>query len=100
MRRAHGPFALCNRGGAGKAMVYFEVILALVKMLSYFDFKKASGEAGELGQGEIGGVPGRRGRKEEFQMYDVVTADHDGPILTFSPRGEIWRELAEMLGIC
>ncbi|ROW10974.1 hypothetical protein VMCG_00878 [Cytospora schulzeri] len=93
MHRAHAPFALGDRGCAGKAMAYLEVSLTLAKTVWYFDFEKAPGEAGELGGGGYGGVSGGRGRKEEFQLYDVATADHDGPLLKFSPRVEVLGDL-------
>lgn len=95
MRRAHAPFALGDRGCAGKAMAYLEISLMLAKTLWYFDFERAAGEAGELGCGGCKGVKGEAGRqrKDEFQLYDIVTAAHDGPLLTFVPRGELWREL-------
>ncbi|ROW13543.1 hypothetical protein VPNG_04492 [Cytospora leucostoma] len=93
MRRAHAPFALGDRGCAGKAMAYLEVSLMIAKTLWYFDFGKAPGEAGELGGGRSSGASDGRGRKEEFQLYDVVTAAHDGPLLVFTPRAGFWQEI-------
>lgn len=51
-RTAFAPFALGDRGCAGRAVVYSETSQAAVKTLWYFDFKKA----GPMG----GGTPGRR----------------------------------------
>lgn len=93
MRRAIAPFALGDRGCAGKAMAYLEVSLMIAKTLWYFDFKKAPGEAGGLGGGRSGSASDGRGREEEFRLYDVVTADHDGPLLAFTPRAEVWQEV-------
>lgn len=95
MRRAHAPFALGDRGCAGKAMAYLEISLMLAKTLWYFDFERAAGKAGEVGCGGCGKAKDEAGRqrKDELQLFDIVTAAHDGPLLTFKPRGEFWREL-------
>lgn len=95
MRRAHAPFALGERGCAGKAMAYLEISIMLVKTLWYFDFERAPGEAGEVGSGGHSKFKGEvdRQRKDEFQLFDIITAAHDGPLLTFKPRGNWWQEL-------
>ncbi|KAK7701523.1 hypothetical protein SLS64_010268 [Diaporthe eres] len=95
MRRAHAPFALGERGCAGKAMAYLEISIMLAKTLWYFDFEKAPGVAGEVGSGGHARFKGDadRQRKDEFQLFDIITAAHDGPLLTFKPRGDLWQEL-------
>ncbi|KAI8632409.1 cytochrome P450 [Xylariaceae sp. FL1651] len=92
MRRALAPFALGDRGCAGKAMAYLEASLVVAKTLWYFDFRTAEGPAGRVG----GGTPGRdwRDRVDEYQLYDIFTADHDGPNLAFRPRAGVKSELA------
>ncbi|KAI1802859.1 cytochrome P450 [Daldinia bambusicola] len=92
MRRALAPFALGDRGCAGKAMAYLEASLVVAKTLWYFDFRTAWGPAGRVG----GGTPGRswRDRVDEYQLYDIFTADHDGPNLVFKPRAGVKGELA------
>ncbi|KAI0006643.1 cytochrome P450 [Xylariaceae sp. FL0662B] len=92
MRRALAPFALGDRGCAGKAMAYLEASLAVAKTLWYFDFRTVEGPAGRVG----GGTPGRdwRDRVDEYQLYDIFTADHDGPNLVFKPRAGVKGELA------
>ncbi|KAL1858048.1 hypothetical protein Daus18300_010160 [Diaporthe australafricana] len=92
MRAAFAPFALGETGCLGKAMAYQEMSLVLAKTLWYFDFERAAGEAGRLGEGEPGKTNGR-GKKEEYQLFDLAVADHDGPNLVFRPRGEYWHEL-------
>lgn len=96
MRRAHAPFALGDRGCAGKAMAYLEISLMLARTLWYFDFKKASGNAGALGSGGHANLKSEAGRQreDEFQLFDIVTAAHDGPLLVFTPRGDFWQDLA------
>ncbi|CAJ2513104.1 Uu.00g012230.m01.CDS01 [Anthostomella pinea] len=84
-RAAFVAFSLGARGCAGKAMAYLEVGLVSAKTLWYFDFEPAS-EYGALGRdtNEMG----------EFLLHDVFTSSHDGPYLTFTPRGDLWKELA------
>ncbi|KAI1761896.1 cytochrome P450 [Hypoxylon sp. FL1150] len=92
MRRALAPFALGDRGCAGKAMAYLEASLVVAKTLWYFDFRTAEGPAGRVG----GGTPGRgwRDREDEYQLFDIFTADHDGPNLVFEPRVGVQGQLA------
>ncbi|KAI1754179.1 cytochrome P450 [Xylaria castorea] len=93
MRRAHVAFGLGDRSCAGKSMAYMETSVTIARILWYFDFERAAGEAGNLGCG-------RKGSKEQwdepnqFQIYDILGADHDGPNLMFRPRGKYWQELA------
>ncbi|THV53997.1 hypothetical protein BGAL_0037g00410 [Botrytis galanthina] len=94
MRAAFAPFALGDTGCLGKAMAYHETSLAIAKTLWYFDFEKASGEAGKLGEGQPGNINGRD-RVDEYQLLDLAVADHDGPNLAFAPREEYWRELSD-----
>lgn len=93
MRAAFAPFALGETGCLGKAMAYQEMSLVVAKTLWYFDFDRVAGEAGRLGEGEPGRTDGR-GRKDEYQLFDLAVADHDGPNLVFRPRDEYWQELA------
>jgi cytochrome P450 len=92
MKRSWAPFSLGDRSCAGKSMAYLEMSLAVARTLWYFDFKKAPGEAGKLGEGQSGRQDGR-GRQDEFQLYDSIVVDHDGPHLLFVLRGEYWKEL-------
>lgn len=92
MHEAFTPFSIGYRGCAGKAMAYLETSLVIAKTLWYFDFKLAPGKLGKVG----GGTPGRtdgRGRPEEYQLYDVIAGEHDGPYLVFSPRGNACDDL-------
>ncbi|TVY75605.1 Cytochrome P450 monooxygenase apf7 [Lachnellula suecica] len=94
MRRAFAPFALGDRGCAGKAMAYLETSLTVAKTLWYFDFETAPGELGKVGGGTPGTKDGRE-KVDEYQLYDTFTADHDGPNLVFRPRANFWRKLEE-----
>ncbi|CAG8953233.1 hypothetical protein HYFRA_00003436 [Hymenoscyphus fraxineus] len=85
MRAAFAPFALGETGCLGKAMAYLEMSLVVAKTLWSFDFDKAPGEAGKLGEGVPGRTDGRH-RVDEYQLLDLAVADHDGPNLVFTPR--------------
>lgn len=92
MRRAFIPFAAGETGCLGKCMAYHETSLTVAKTLWYFDFHYPPGKVGQLGEGQPGRTDGR-GRKDEYQLYDIATADHDGPNLTFEPREDFCEEL-------
>ncbi|GAP90593.1 putative benzoate 4-monooxygenase cytochrome P450 protein [Rosellinia necatrix] len=65
MRRAFQPSLLGDRGCAGKPMAYMELSLIIAKTLWYFDFHKAPGEAGMVGEGNAKSTDGRH-RRDEF----------------------------------
>ncbi|XXG99667.1 hypothetical protein Hte_006008 [Hypoxylon texense] len=94
MRDAFIPFSLGPRGCAGRSMAYLETGLAVAKVLWYFDFEVAPGKLGRIGEGHSGMGLGRESG-EEFQLYDVFTAMHQGPWLTFKPRGDFWKDLSQ-----
>ncbi|KAI1453478.1 cytochrome P450 [Annulohypoxylon moriforme] len=94
VRGAFTPFALGDTACLGKGLAYNEISLVIAKTLWYFDFEKAPGEAGKLGEGEPGRTDGR-GRVSEYQLFDHAVADHDGPNLVFKPRGEYWKALID-----
>ncbi|KAF1964768.1 hypothetical protein BU23DRAFT_491609 [Bimuria novae-zelandiae CBS 107.79] len=73
-------------------MAYLEISLTIARTLWYFNFKKAPGAAGKLGEGDPRKKDGRE-RVEEFQIYESLVVDNDGPNLVFTPRGEHWRSL-------
>ncbi|KAM7184614.1 Cytochrome P450 [Naviculisporaceae sp. PSN 640] len=93
MNSAFCPFSLGARGCAGKAMAYLEISLVVAKTLWYFDFEPAEGEIGRTGCGHAKNSRIGRGRPDEFQLYDIFSSTHNGPVLTFEKRDEFWREL-------
>ena len=92
MKQANVGFGLGDRNCAGKSMAYLETSIFIAKILWYFDFKVAPGEAGKLGAGREGS-PYPWEEPEQFQLRDIIAADHDGPNLVFTPRGDYYREL-------
>ncbi|KAK7967308.1 cytochrome p450 domain-containing protein [Apiospora aurea] len=91
--RAFAPFLVGPRSCAGRAMAYLEVSLTMAKTLWYFDFDRAPGALGEVGQGTKRVEKGFA-NVNEFQILDMFNANHDGPYLVFRPRGHHCAELA------
>lgn len=89
------PFSTGARSCAVNSLAYLECSLVAAKALWYFDFEKAPGRLGGIGAGD-GSSQGGRGRKQEFQLFDVITSRHDGPYLVFKPRGDYYKEI----GVC
>jgi cytochrome P450 len=85
-RRAFVPFGTGEATCLGKGMAYLETSLVVAKTLWHFDFARAPGEAGKLGGGWPGGKDKARARADEFQLYDGIVSDHDGPNLVFRKR--------------
>ncbi|KAI1174797.1 cytochrome P450 [Nemania sp. FL0916] len=90
--KAFTPFALGARGCPGKAMAYMEDGLGIAKTLWYFDMSRAPGKLGEIGGGRIGDKRGRH-RVDEYQLYDNVTASHDGPYVVLHLRSDLGEDL-------
>ncbi|KAF2968911.1 hypothetical protein GQX73_g4658 [Xylaria multiplex] len=93
LHRAFVPFSLGESVCLGKGLAYLETSLVVAKMLWYFDFKRAPGEDGMLGGGWPGSKDRARLRPNEFQLYDGIVSDHDGPNLVFTKRSAYWEEL-------
>jgi cytochrome P450 len=85
MRKAFAPFLVGNRACAGKALAYLEVGLAMAYTFYYFDFERAPGKQGQVGGGVRGRTDGRD-REDEYQLYEIFSALHDGPILVLKER--------------
>lgn len=94
MRDAFQPFSIGTRSCAGKAMAYLQASLVLAKVFWYFDFEVAPGKLGRLGGGHVGLGKGRE-REDEFQLYEILSATHDGPSLVFRARGDLVQDLVK-----
>lgn len=93
-KQAHEALAAFSTGArscAGKAMAYHESSLVLAKTIFYFDFAPVVGGLGKIGEG-IPGSGNGRDKIGEFQLRDIFTARHDGPYLTFTPRGDLCKQ--------
>jgi hypothetical protein len=95
MQDAFVPFSVGVRNCVGRPMAYQEANLVLAKTLWYFDFESPPGNEGQLGGGSPKMGVGRE-RENEYQIYDVIAATHDGPNLIFRPRGDICIELGDL----
>lgn len=93
-REAFAAFSIGPRACAGKPMAYLETSLVLAKTLWYFDFEVPAGPQSNIGAGRADLGPGRN-RPGEFQLYDVFNTAHDGPYLSFKPRGGFWEDIQD-----
>lgn len=84
-RAVFNPFSLGMRGCLGKGLAMTELMLSLASILHACDFKLADGKLGCIGQGGAEGEFGRH-REDEYQLFDHVTSQKQGPWLCFSPR--------------
>lgn len=87
VRQAFVPFSTGGRSCAGQAMAYLELSLAIARTIWYFDFEKAPGEAGKLGEAP--------GELNIFNLEDGIIAGHRGPNLVFHTREDYWEELKD-----
>lgn len=72
----------------GRPLAFQESMTFMAMLLYLFDFRVAEGDVGKLGEGVLGAEFGRH-RPLEYQLYDHVTAVHEGPMLQFRKRAEI-----------
>ena len=86
-RKAFNPFSIGMRGCLGKGLAMTEMMLTMAVVLFAGDFKVAEGEVGRVGRGKAGEGIGRE-REEEYQLWDFVTAQKEGPILVFEERSK------------
>ncbi|APA08633.1 hypothetical protein sscle_04g034030 [Sclerotinia sclerotiorum 1980 UF-70] len=96
LRLAFVPFGTGDAMCLGKGMAYLETSLVIAKTLWYFDFAQASGEAGMLGGGRSHAMDKARSKTDEFQLYDGIVSDHDGPSLVFTKRGTFYEDLEDV----
>lgn len=92
MNKAFTAFSIGSRGCAGKPMAYLEASLVIAKVLWYFDFQIAPGDAGKAGEG-MPGAPYGRHRPDEFQLWDIFSSTQEGPQLVFTPREKYYEDL-------
>ncbi|KAI0160160.1 cytochrome P450 [Xylariaceae sp. FL1272] len=86
VRQAFAPFSLGPRGCMGRSMAYLELSLIVAKVLWYFDFTRAPGESGRMGESTYWRSRGKAERINEYQTGDVFGATHEGPCLLFKAR--------------
>ncbi|KAK2589956.1 hypothetical protein QQS21_012368, partial [Conoideocrella luteorostrata] len=96
MRMAHIPFVTGDRVCPGKAMAWMEITITIARIFWYFDFKKASGKLGNIGE-ILHPRPDGQGFIPEYKTKDCFAAGHEGPYMTFRKRGDFTKELNEAL---
>ncbi|KAI0509330.1 cytochrome P450 [Xylaria bambusicola] len=93
MNAAFQPFSIGTRSCAGKAMAYLQSSIVLARSIWYFDFQTAPGDLGKVGGGSPSLGKGRH-RESEYQLYEIIAANHDGPNLIFQTRNDVIGELS------
>ena len=83
--RAWNPFSLGPRGCVGRGLAMMELSLTLARVILRFDFRKAGGLLGQIGEGRAGATGGRH-RINEFQLEDHLTGIKNGPMIEFRER--------------
>ncbi|KAL4792643.1 cytochrome P450 [Aspergillus venezuelensis] len=84
-RSAFNPFSVGPRSCIGKGLAMAEIMFIMATVLVSFDFKKADGDVGKLGEGNPSKGYGRH-RRDEYQMIDHVICTKEGPVLQFRKR--------------
>lgn len=84
-RSAFNPFSLGMRSCLGKSLATTEMALTAATVLFTGDFRFAEGEQGLIGRGRKDRPLGRH-RHNEYQLFDHITGQKNGPFLQFSPR--------------
>ncbi|KAI1170591.1 hypothetical protein F4777DRAFT_568565 [Nemania sp. FL0916] len=59
----------------------------VTKILWYFDFQGVQGTLGGVGC-ECSGRSGNRSRTKGYRLYDIFTATHNQPMISFAPRDD------------
>ncbi|KAL2255764.1 hypothetical protein VTK26DRAFT_2742 [Humicola hyalothermophila] len=76
------PFSIGMRSCLGKGLAMTEIALTAATILYQGEFRFADGELGDTGRGQPGAELGRH-RRNEYQVYNHVTGQKNGPILQF-----------------
>ncbi len=87
-RSVFNPFSLGMRSCLGKSLAMTEMALTAATILLNGDFRFAEGTKGLVGRGRKDGPWGRH-RHNEYQLFDYVTGQKNGPILQFSRRVDL-----------
>lgn len=79
------PFSLGLRGCLGKALATAELQLSVASIVHMYDFRLPVDKHGRVGEGHPSGEYGRH-RSHEYQLYDHITSQKQGPFLQFRVR--------------
>lgn len=79
------PFGIGGRNCPGRFMALLNVSLAIARTIWLYDFRKADGKLGSVGEGSPTAPVGRQ-RVNEYQLQATITSMGDGPYLVFQDR--------------
>ena len=80
-RRAFEPYGLGTRQCIGRNLAYLQLKLTLAHVLYRYDMRLAPDEPGRGGGGP--GLGEGREREDEFQLWDALGFERDGPMVQF-----------------
>lgn len=84
---AMAPFGIGSRNCPGRSMALLNVSLVIARAIWLYDFRKADGKLGRVGEGSPTAPKGRQ-RVNEFQLQATITSMSEGPYLVFQDRLE------------
>ena len=85
LRHSFSPFSIGPRSCAGRNMAYMELLNTLARTVWKLDLRRSTSIPESPAAGKPGDVEGRE-KAKEFQLYEHITCNHDGPFLEFRPR--------------
>ena len=85
---AYAPFSIGPRSCPGRWMASLQISIVIARLVWEFDFKKADGELGRMGEGGPGKGKGRH-VQDQYQLQSNVTSQGVGPALVFRRRPDI-----------
>ena len=92
-KSAFHAFSSGPRGCVGKNMAYMELLTAVGRVMYLFDIRLKEGDRTGEGAGAVHWAKGEgRQRKGEYQLWDCLVADREGPVVQFRRRE--WVQLA------
>ena len=84
-RSVFNPFSIGIRSCLGKSLAMTEMALTTATLLFEGELRFAEGDKGLVGRGKAGAELGRH-RHHEYQLFDHVTGQKNGPFLQFRAR--------------
>jgi len=96
LRKYFNPFSIGTRVCSGMNFALTELADSIAVAVWYLDLEAPDPTAEGLGGGYVGAKYGRH-RPQEFQLYDHITCEHDGPYLRFRVRKGAEKWAAELM---
>ena len=86
-REAMHPFSFGPRSCTGRAMALLQIRLVIARVVWLYDFERAGGDDGHVGEGTVDALDGHH-IATEYKLHSHLSAACNGPELVFRYRGE------------